>query len=364
MIISIKPWLEIAEQYHHGVTDIPLNTPRAKDMNLLPLAGHAHPGLSGPTGIRGVAEKMDFYHESVLAAEVLHALQPLRGKQIFDGTLGGGGHSEMILENGAHVIGADQDQEALDYATRRLARFGDSFLPVKGNFANMDQLLGELDLGAMDGVLLDLGVSSRQLDRAERGFSFRQDGPLDMRMDADGDVTARDLVNDLDEESLANIFYNYGEEHASRKVAAAVVSARQEKEIETTSQLADVVASVIRKKGKRHPATKVFQALRIAVNRELEVLEAGLEKAIDVLAPGGVLAVITFHSLEDRMVKRFLRHRSTPFINKPEYPEPKPNADFSLRLPTRRAIQPTENEVKSNARARSAKLRVAVKLDG
>ncbi len=362
MIISIKPWLEIADQFHHGLTGPSLP---GGDGSVLSVRRDRGGGSKQGSKIgegRKMGQKKDFYHESVLAQQVLDAMQPVRGRQIFDGTLGGGGHSEAFLEHGAHVIGCDRDAEALDYAGRRLKGFGDCFLPVKGNFEDMDSILAGVGVDRVDGVLLDLGVSSRQLDRPERGFSFRKDGPLDMRMNADADVSAADLVNELAEEELVRIFFEYGEERRARRVASAIVDARKEGRLTTTKELADVVAGVIPGRGPRNPATKVFQALRIAVNRELECLEKGLEKALDVLSVGGVLAVITFHSLEDRMVKRFLRSRSAPFLDRPEWPEPRVNPDYCLRLPSRRAIMPMREEVEANPRARSAKLRVAVKV--
>lgn len=360
MIISIKPWLEKADQPHHALLHS-----QSREI----LTGSAEKGSGGENpkikkqgGVIQMAQKQDFYHESVLAQQVLDAMQPVRGKQLFDGTLGGGGHSEMFLERGAHVIACDQDSEALEYAGRRLERFGDCFLPVKGNFVDMDLILRNLGIDLVDGILLDLGVSSRQLDQAERGFSFRKDGPLDMRMDSDSVVTAKDLVNDLDEAELARIFFELGGERRSRGVAAAIVKARKECEISTTGQLAEIVAKVIPKTGSKNPATKVFQGLRIAVNREMECLESGIKKSLDLLVVGGVLAVITFHSLEDRLVKRFLRRHSAPFLDRPEWPEPKVNADYCLRLPSRKAITPVREELQANPRARSAKLRVAVKL--
>ena len=360
MIISIKPWLEIADQFHHGYTGPPLSG----DHNSLNFSGFNPSKADREREMLkafGMAEKRDFYHESVLARQVLAAMQPIEGKQIFDGTLGGGGHSEMFLENGAHVIGCDQDQEAIDYAVRRLERFDDCFLPIKGNFADMDTLLQDVGIDNLDGILLDLGVSSRQLDKAERGFSFRENGPLDMRMDSSAHASARDLVNELDEEALVEIFRDFGEERRARKVAAEIVKSRGVESIDTTSDLADLVARVIPKTGPKHPATRIFQALRIAVNRELDCLETGLKKAVNMLTKGGVLAVITFHSLEDRMVKRFMRHHSAPTLDRPEWPEPKENPDFCLTLPTRKAIMPDEDEISANRRSRSAKLRVAVK---
>ena len=305
---------------------------------------------------------LPFYHQPVLSNEVLHVFQPAMGKQIFDGTLGGGGHTEMLLEAGAHVIGCDQDSEALDYASARLERFEDQFLPVQQNFGNLDAVFDELGIDKVDGILLDIGVSSRQLDSADRGFSFMKDGPLDMRMNRDAGESAADLVNNADEDELARIFRDYGEEEMWRKAARRVVEAREKSPIETTAQFSEVIASVIPKRSARNPATKVFQALRIAVNDELGVLETALEKAADRLLPGGSLAVITFHSLEDRIVKRFLKNASKKEIDRPEWPEPRPNPEYRYDLVRRKAIEPSAAEVAENPRSRSAKLRVGVRV--
>lgn len=267
----------------------------------------------------------------------------------------------MFLESGAHVIGCDQDAAALDHAGRRLSRFEDRFLPVRGNFENLDTLLSGLGVDQVDGILLDLGVSSRQLDDGSRGFSFQQEAPLDMRMDDRADLSAAVVVNEWPEEELIRIFREFGEERRARRVAQEIVRVREKKPIRTTTELASIVESVIPRVSGRHPATRVFQAIRIAVNRELDVLEVALEKAVDRLLPGGVLAVITFHSLEDRIVKQFLRRRSQPFLDRPEWPEPRENPEFSLTLPTRKAIVADDEEVKRNPRARSAKLRLAVR---
>ncbi|MEM7698241.1 MAG: 16S rRNA (cytosine(1402)-N(4))-methyltransferase RsmH [Verrucomicrobiota bacterium] len=310
-----------------------------------------------------MSDRAEFYHQPVLFREVIHAMRPLEGRQVFDGTLGGGGHSEIFLKHGAHVIGCDQDEDALSYASDRLSQYGDRFLPLKGNFEDIDQLLVDLGIEQVDGILLDLGVSSHQLDEAERGFSFRRDGPLDMRMDRSADgSSAADLVNHESVEDLTRIFREFGEERAASKVALAIEKRRAEKPFERTVDLADLVASVVGRVSGRHPATRVFQGLRIAVNRELEVLESVLEKSLAALAPDGVLAVITFHSLEDRIVKRFMRQRSAPFLDRPEWPEPRPNPDYAVRLPSRKAISAQEDELKANPRSRSAKLRVAIRV--
>jgi 16S rRNA (cytosine1402-N4)-methyltransferase len=232
---------------------------------------------------------------------------------------------------------------------------------VRGNFRDIDMILAGLGIPQVDGILLDLGVSSRQLDDPARGFSFREDGPLDMRMDVRASFSARDLVNTWGEEELIRIFREYGEERHAARVAREIVKVRANSEIATTLGLADLVARIVPKTSGKHPATRVFQAIRIAVNGELEALEVALEKSVQVLAPGGVLAILTFHSLEDRIVKRFMHRRSSPYIDRPEWSEPRRNPDFAFHLPTRKAIGPDEAETKRNTRSRSAKLRVAVK---
>ena len=362
MIISIKPWLEVADG-----SDLVFGRVGRSGMVELNSDAEMEDLLNDGGRLMELdcvnsLNRMDFYHEPVLAREVLEALRPSVGKQIYDGTLGGGGHSELLLANGAHVIGSDQDEEAIIHATSRLNQYGDQFLPIHGNFRKMDKILESVGIDKVDGVLLDLGVSSRQLDEAGRGFSFRNDGPLDMRMDRRLETSAADLVNEAEEEELIRIFREYGEERRAKKIARAIVAKREGFRFERTSQLAELVESVKPKTGRSHPATKVFQALRIAVNNELDCLETVLTKAINALHPGGVLAVITFHSLEDRMVKQFMRSRSEKTIDRPEWPEPRPNPDYCIDLPRRKPTVPCEDEIECNPRARSAKLRVAIKV--
>ncbi|MDQ8188698.1 16S rRNA (cytosine(1402)-N(4))-methyltransferase RsmH [Roseibacillus persicicus] len=317
--------------------------------------GHVFHNASSGEQVGGGNEQ-EFYHKPVLMDEVLAGLEPEEGKLILDGTLGGGGHSERLLEAGAHVVGMDRDGDALAYAGKRLEVFGDRFRAEQGNFSEMRSVV---PARSVDGVLLDLGVSSWQLDQAGRGFSFQKDGPLDMRMDQAAGETAADWVNQRSAEDLANIFFQYGEEKASRRIAAAIVRAREEEEFTTTLQLASCVEKVMGGRGRKHPATRVFQALRMAVNTELDSVTAGLEAAEDVIKPGGILAVITFHSLEDRLVKQFLKKRSVKFLDRPEWPEPRPNPDLAWDLVSRKAIAATEGELAQNTRARSAKLRLA-----
>lgn len=302
------------------------------------------------------------YHLPVLLAQTIAALAPAPGRVIVDGTLGGGGHSEALLEAGARVIGIDQDEEAIAYASRRLSLYGARFTAARGSFGNVDAILDGLGIGQIDGALLDIGVSSHQLDTPERGFSFMNDGPLDMRMDTSSPITAASLVNTMSAEQLERIFRTFGEEPAARKIAGRIVRDRLVQPFETTLQLAQAVESVVPRHGKAHPATRIFQALRIAVNRELEVLEQALTAFSARLAPGGRFGVITFHSLEDRIVKAFFAHRSTEWLDRPEWPEPRPNPDFIFKKVTRKALTADDEELRTNPRARSAKLRVVEKL--
>ncbi|MDB6149123.1 MAG: Ribosomal small subunit methyltransferase [Chthoniobacter sp.] len=321
------------------------------------LTRRAVPKKTSPRPVRSSA-----YHESVLLAETVQALAPEAGKVVLDGTLGGGGHSEALLSAGARVIGLDQDPDALEFAQQRLSGFGEQFTPVRSSFAGAGEALDALGIKALDGALLDLGVSSHQLDTPERGFSFMRDGPLDMRMDPANPISAADLVNTMSGDQLERIFRNLGEEPAARKVAARLVRDRLVQPFTTTAQLAAAVETVIPRHSKTHPATRVFQGLRIAVNRELDVLEAGLAALSARLAPGGRFAVITFHSLEDRIVKTFFKTRATEFLDRPEWPAPRPNPDYAFKLITRRPIVASEDEQAANPRSRSAKLRVAERI--
>jgi 16S rRNA (cytosine1402-N4)-methyltransferase len=300
------------------------------------------------------------YHESVLLAEVVQHLAPAPGRIIVDGTLGGGGHSEALVAAGADVIGLDQDPEALAFATARIA--AKNFRTVRSNFAQAGAALDTLGIGQIDGALLDLGVSSRQLDAPERGFSFMQDGPLDMRMDPAGPITAADLVNTMAGDQLERILRNFGEEPAARKIATRLVRDRMVQPFTTTKQLADAVETVVPRRGRTHPATRTFQALRIAVNRELDALTEGLAQFTARLAPGGRFAVITFHSLEDRIVKQFFKTRTTEFLDRPEWPTPRPNPEYLFRAVTGKPVVASEAEQRANPRSRSAKLRVVERI--
>ena len=302
------------------------------------------------------------YHESVLLAETVERLAPAPGKLLVDGTLGGGGHAKALLTEGAQVIGLDHDPEALTFAGSRLAEFGDQFRAVRGSFARLGEALDRIGVGMVDGVLLDIGVSSRQLDAPERGFSFMHDGPLDMRMDPENPISAADLVNTMSGEQLERIFRTFGEEPAARKIAAKLTRERLVQPFTTTKQLADAVESVVPRHGRAHPATRIFQALRIAVNRELDALAEGLQQATARLAPGGRLAVITFHSLEDRIVKTFFKERTAEFIDRPEWPAPRPNPLYLFKAVTRKPVVASEAEQRANPRSRSAKLRVVERI--
>jgi len=308
-------------------------------------------------------EQAGGYHLPVFPVEVAGWMEACAGKWIIDGTLGGGGHSELFLKAGAAVLGVDRDPEALAHARARLGGFGDRFATWEGNFSRLLEIPAIQHGQRADGLLLDLGVSSRQLDSAARGFSFMREGPLDMRMGPSSPHTAAEVVNAWSEADLARIFFEFGEEPKARRIAAAIVKQRATKPFETTTELAACIEAAAGRHGRTHPATRAFQAIRMAVNEELDSLAAALAAAPSVLKPGGRLLVITFHSLEDRMVKRFLRHRSTPFIDDPGWPEPRPNPDFQFQLLARKAIIPAAEETTRNPRARSAKLRVARLLD-
>ncbi|MCZ8081296.1 MAG: 16S rRNA (cytosine(1402)-N(4))-methyltransferase RsmH [Rhodobacteraceae bacterium] len=295
-------------------------------------------------------------HIPVLLRPLLAAVAPVEGDWL-DGTFGAGGYARGLLEAGAaRVTGVDRDPLALEMAAGWAGDYGDRLRLVAGTFSELDIHAG----GLLDGVVLDLGVSSMQLDRAERGFSFQKDGPLDMRMSQDGE-SAADLVNGADEGVLADILYHYGEERASRRIAKAIVEARAVEPITRTLRLAEIVAKCLPrpKPGQSHPATRSFQAIRIAVNTEFQELADGLQAAERALKPGGRLAVVTFHSLEDRIVKRFFQIASGTESNANRYAPAKADTTARFEMITRKAVAPDEDELAENPRARSAKLRVA-----
>jgi 16S rRNA (cytosine1402-N4)-methyltransferase len=301
-----------------------------------------------------------------MAAEVLDALKPRPGGRYADGTLGGAGHAAGLLAASSPtgwLSGCDRDGAALEAAKSRLAeKFAGRFEIRRGNFSEMAEWI---PAASCDGVLLDLGVSSPQLDSPERGFSFQQDGPLDMRMDDRQAQTAADLVNDLSAEELAKVFWEFGDERESRRFAKAIVHDRAQRKFETTRQLAELIERLAPRHGKKvHPATKVFQALRIAVNDEIGSLRRGLAAAVKIMKPGGRLAVITFHSLEDRMVKEFGREktRDYTFSGEVDVPELRQPRAPEMKWVSRKAIQPGEIELKENPRSRSAQLRVLEKI--
>ena len=307
----------------------------------------------------------EFAHKSVLLAEVLEGLQPKSGGKYFDGTLGGAGHGAAILQASAPdgwLWGMDRDEDALAAAERRLAEFTGRFELRRGNFSEAGDWIQP---ASCDGILLDLGVSSPQLDWSERGFSFQTDGPLDMRMDRRQERSAAELVNREDESELSKIFWELGEERQARRFAKAIVEQRRAKPFTTTKELADFIERLAPRHGKRtHPATQLFQALRMAVNDELGSLRRGLAGAVKLLKPGGRMAVITFHSLEDRLVKEFGRERTREYTFEGEIdiPELRQPCVPELRWVQRKAIQPGAAEVNANPRSRSAQLRVMEKV--
>lgn len=302
-------------------------------------------------------------HHPVLYQEIIHSLQPQRDGRYIDATLGAGGHAWGVLQAsapGGILLGLEVDPQALELARQRLAEFGRRAILVRASYTTLGAQVAALGWDAVDGIVLDLGVSSMQLDTPGRGFSFLTEGPLDMRFDPESPVSASDLVNDLPEEDLTDILFRFGEERRSHQVARAIVSARP---IATTRQLAQVVAYATRSgRAGMHPATRTFQALRIAVNHELEAVEAVLPQAVAALKTGGRLAVIAFHSLEDRLVKNYLRQESQDCICPPRQPVCTCGHKASLRLVTRQPIRPAAGEIEQNPRARSARLRVAERL--
>ena len=318
---------------------------------------------TGPLQIEEAQEMEDFtYHRPVLVSESVELLAPRAGSLVVDGTCGGGGHTAEILRAGADVVALDQDPDAIEFAKGKLAEYGGRVTLCQANFREAGKVLDELGVVGIGGALLDLGVSSRQLENASRGFSVMRQGPLDMRMDPRRELTAATVINSYSEEDLTRIFRELGEEPAARRIASQLVKLRKVTPFQDTMQLAKAIEKIVWRHGRRHPATQVFQALRMEVNDELNALDEGLRALTKRLESGARFSVITFHSLEDRIVKNFFRDRSREWLDRPEWPEPRRNPDFVFRLITDKPVEPGENEQRSNPRSRSAKLRVAEKI--
>ena len=307
---------------------------------------------------------MEFRHKSVLLEESIDALQIKPDGIYVDGTLGGGGHSYEIcthLSDKGRLIGIDQDEAAIEAATGRLERFKDRVTIVRSNYCNMKRELGRLGITSVDGVILDLGVSSYQLDEASRGFTYREDAPLDMRMDQRQTLSAKEVVNEYSEMELYHIIRDYGEEKFAKNIAKHIVSARNQKALETTGELIHVIKAAIPAKVRvvgGHPAKRTFQAIRIEVNRELDVLENSLGDMIDLLNDGGRICVITFHSLEDRIVKNKFRECENPCTCPKEFPVCVCGKKSKGKVITRKPVIPSQEELEENSRAKSSKLRV------
>lgn len=315
-------------------------------------------------------DEVVFEHRPVMPDEVLALLEPKPGEVFLDGTVGGGGHARLILEASApdgRLIGLDQDPEALRKAAEVLAPFAGRVWLRHSNFSAATEVLAELGIDGLDGALFDLGVSSHQLDTAERGFSFRNDAPLDMRMDPTGGTTAAELVNTLPVAELTRIFREYGEERWAGRIARRIEQVRRETPLLTTGQLAELISKTVpggQVPGRIHPATRVFQALRIRVNRELEHVEAGINAAIGLLKPMGRLVVISFHSLEDRIVKRMFQEEAKTCTCPPRLPVCVCHTVPRVEMLTRKALRASPEETASNPRSRSAVLRAVRRLPG
>ncbi len=310
---------------------------------------------------------MEFAHVSVLLEETVSSLGVKNGGIYADGTLGGGGHTEAILSllPDIKVIGIDRDKDAHAAAGKRLERFKDRFIPVHSNFSDIKNVLETLGIEGIDGAVLDLGVSSYQLDEASRGFSYMHDAPLDMRMNRSEELSAFEVVNTYSEEKLTDIFYSYGEEKWSKRIAEFICREREKAPISTTGELVKIIESAIPKAARLeggHPAKRVFQAIRIEVNGELRILESAIRDFADVLRPGGRLSIITFHSLEDRIVKNTFKDLCTDCICPKEFPVCVCGHKASCKLITRKPILPSKEEQDINSRSRSAKLRIIEKI--
>lgn len=312
---------------------------------------------------------MEFQHVSVLLEETVEALQIKPDGIYVDGTLGGAGHARQIcqrLNDKGRFVGIDQDEEAVAVSTERLKEYGEKVSIIKSNYAQMKQVLQDLGIEKVDGILLDLGVSSYQLDNAERGFSYMADAPLDMRMDKDQTVSAKDIVNTFPEAELARIIREYGEERYARNIARNIVKTRESRSIETTFQLVDIIRGSMPAKarnGKGHPAKRTFQAIRIECNHELEVLREALDDMVDLLNDQGRLCIITFHSLEDRIVKVSYRRNENPCTCPPDFPVCVCGKRSKGKVITKKPMLPSEREQEENSRSQSAKLRVFERID-
>ena len=310
---------------------------------------------------------MEFIHKSVLLDECIDSLNIKPDGIYVDGTLGGAGHSLEIVKrlDGGKLVAFDQDMDAIENARIKLAEYMDRVILIHSNFENLGEKLDENGITGIDGLLLDLGVSSYQLDTPERGFSYMHDAPLDMRMDKSLTESAWDIINIYSEAELSDIIRNYGEENWHARIAAFIVERRREKPIETTFELVDIIKAAVPRKARDenlHPAKRTFQAIRIAVNRELDVIEKVIREATEKMNRGGVIAIITFHSLEDRIVKNVFRDLSAGCICPPEFPVCACNTVAKLKLLTKKPIISSKEELEENPRARSAKLRCAVRL--
>ena len=302
------------------------------------------------------------YHRPVLVDEVVELLAPRPGSLVVDATVGGAGHTKAILTTGADILALDQDPDAIKQASQELAGFGGRVTLRQANFRDADKILDELQIAKIGGAILDLGVSSRQLENAGRGFSMMRNGPLDMRMDPRSQLTAAEIVNHYSDEDLTRLFRDLGEEPAGRRIANLIVKMRKTDPFRETVQLVKAIEKVVGRHGRRHPATQAFQALRMEVNDELGALEQGLKVLTARLENGARIAVITFHSLEDRIVKNFFRDHSREWVDRPEWPAAQRNPERYLKVITPKPIEPGESERRLNPRARSAKLRVAEKI--
>ena len=314
-----------------------------------------------------MCKKVEFHHVSVLLNECIEGLNIKENGIYVDGTLGGAGHSSEIVKRlkTGRLIGIDQDTDAINAATKRLEPYKDRVTLVHDNFSNVKAVFAQLGIEKADGFLLDIGVSSHQLDEAERGFSYMQDAPLDMRMNSESDFSAYNVVNEYSEDELNNVIFKYGEERWAKRIAQFIVEARKQKPIETTFELVDIIKKAVPKGARKdgpHPAKRTFQAIRIEVNGELEILEKTIDDMTELLNPGGRLCIITFHSLEDRIVKNAFRKQENPCTCPPEFPVcvccKKPLA----KVITRKPILPSEEELEENHRSRSAKLRILERI--